>query len=70
MADKKDKGKEERWRQEARGKGEVRQVLQAKLIRQVGGAANSITCFISTHTVLRSSGLKVQRAQVTLRRVE
>ena len=42
MANERDGGKGERWRQEARGKGEARRALQAKLIGQVGG--NIITC--------------------------
>ena len=42
MANKRDKGKGERWRQEARGKGEVRQALQATSIGRVGG--DIITC--------------------------
>ena len=50
MADERDEGKRGRWRQEARGKGEARRALQAKSIRRVGGAANSITCSVSTHT--------------------
>ena len=33
MANERDKGKGEQWRQEARGKGEARQALQVKLIR-------------------------------------
>ena len=32
MANERDEGKGERWRQEARGKGEARQALQAKSI--------------------------------------
>ena len=44
MANERDEGKGERWRQEARGKGEARRALQAKSIERVGGAANNITC--------------------------
>ena len=44
MANERDEGKGERWRQEVRGKGEVRQALQVKLMGQVGGTANNITC--------------------------
>ena len=44
MANERDEGKGERWRQEARGKGEARQALQVKSIGRVGGAANNITC--------------------------
>ena len=51
MADKRDKGKGEQWRQEVRGKGKARRVLQVKSIRRVGGALNSIISFVSTHTV-------------------
>ena len=33
MANERDEGKGEQWRQEVRGKGEARQVLQVKSIR-------------------------------------
>ena len=42
MANERDEGKGERWRQEARGKGEARRALQAKSIGRVGG--DIITC--------------------------
>ena len=42
MANKRDEGKGEQWRQEARGKGEARKALQAKSIGRVGG--DIITC--------------------------
>ena len=63
MANERDEGKGERWRQEARGKGKARRALQAKSIGRVGG--DIITC--NSHT--RHEGSLRSRARAVVHEI-